>query len=53
MELNPKKLKKLLVEITKLRKLVNESKSKSGNESHFAEDLKKKILQAEQLLDEL
>ena len=53
MELNPKKLKKLLVEITKLRKLVNESKSKSGNESHFVEDLKKKILQAEQLLDEL
>ena len=53
MEINPKKLKKLLADITKLRKLVNDSKSKSDNESHNSQELKKKILQAEQLLSEL
>jgi len=53
MEINPKKLKKLLADITKLRKLVNDSKSKSDNESHNSQELKRKILQAEQLLSEL
>lgn len=53
MEINPKKLKKLLADITKLRKLVNDSKSKSDNESHNSQELKRKILQAEQLLNEL
>lgn len=52
MEINPKKLKKLLADITKLRKLVNDSKSKSDNESHNSQELKRKILQAEQLLSE-
>ena len=53
MEINPKKLKKLKADITKLRKLVNDSKSKSDNESHNSQELKRKILQAEQLLSEL
>ena len=53
MELNPKKFKKLLGEIKKLRQTVNDSKTNSSNKRHFAEELTKKILQAEQLLGEL
>ena len=53
MELNPKKFNKLLGEIKKLRQAVNDSKTNSSNKRHFAEELTKKILQAEQLLGEL